>query len=273
MTDERTNKDFNKRALILFTALFGVSALVVGLFIWAPWDSTDETPDTIEKYSLTSDATSELEELSENIVQDTGDFGLDPEYMTNNNIQNVSYTVSRQDESWDRYADTRGQTYEANRSYLAGGAPIDYDSRGVSDWDLGEELNTLMSFELQNVEATASTEGTIDRTTNNESRYATVTVEFESKVTRRLVTAEDTSWDGSYRVLEKPIEGSATFTFKDVSGDWKLYNVEDSTNEFLLALWLPNFGTEYSESMFGFREVEILTPDEPYTPENEGSNE
>ena len=272
MAGEGMTNDFNKRALMLFGALFVVIALVVGLFIWAPWESEDDTPSTIEHYSLTSDEVSELEEVSRSIVQETGSFGLDSEYMTKNNIQDVSYTVSRQDESWDRYVDTRGQTYEESRSYIADGSPIDYDSRGVTEWDMDDELNNLMSFELQEVQASASPEGTIDRTTN-ESRFAKVTVEFDSKMTQRLVTAEDTSWDGSYRVLEKPLEGSATFTFKDVSGDWKLYNVEDSTNEFLLALWLPNFGTEYSESMFGFREVEILTPDEPYTPENEGPNE
>ena len=263
-----------QRLAILFGAILGVVMLVAGLIIWSPWSNDGESEDTevaVKPFTLSDDDASAIESITNDVLHKTGNFGVDPTRLTKNNIQEIGYTVARQDTGWDDYTVTRSASYDSARDSIMRTSPADHDRSMTAKWDMGDELETLKSFELKKSKVEVPGEGTIEPSTDGgDARYVRVEVDFTSTVTQRLVTAEDTSWDGSYRILQKDLNGTATFVFRDYAGEWLLYDIEEPTNEFLLSLWVPNFTDEYTSKMFDFREVEIVTPDKPYKPKAEG---
>lgn len=263
-----------KRTVVLFGAILGVVVLIAGVIIWSPWSSDGTEKDSevaVRPFTLAADDAGDIESIANDTLEKTGNFGVDPNRLTNNNLQEIGYTVTRQDTGWDDYMITRSASYDSARDSIMRTSPVDHDRSMTAKWDTGDELETLKSFELKKSTVEVPEEGTIEPSTDGEdARYVRVKVDFTSTVTQRLVTAEDTSWDGSYRILQKDLNGTATFVFRDYAGEWLLYDIENPTNEFLLSLWVPNFTDEYTSKMFDFREVEIVTPDKPYEPKAEG---
>lgn len=263
-----------KRTVVLFGAILGVVVLIAGVIIWSPWSSDGTEKDSevaVRPFTLAADDAGDIESIANDTLEKTGNFGVDPNRLTNNNLQEIGYTVTRQDTGWDDYMITRSASYDSARDSIMRTSPVDHDRSMTAKWDTGDELETLKSFELKKSTVEVPEEGTIEPSTDGEdARYVRVKVDFTSTVTQRLVTAEDTSWDGSYRILQKDLNGTATFVFRDYAGEWLLYDIENPTNEFLLSLWVPNFTDEYTSKMFDFREVEIVTPDNPYEPKAEG---
>lgn len=274
---EQNDKDDGaqfRRALVLFAAILGVVALVAGLIIWSPWKylgGDDDSNVDVQKFTLLDEDKTEIKRSAEDIVEQSSNFGLDDSQVTNNNLHDISYTVSRQDAGWTDYVDTRAESYESFRDMIVRGSPVDYSRAEVSAWETGDELDNLKSFVLNSSTVNVNNEGTIEKAGSEDARYVRVPVTFDSTVTQRLVTAEDTSWDGSYRILQKDMQGSATLVFREYAGEWLLYNVESPKNLFLTTLWEPNFNEEYTSKMYDFKEVEIVTPDEPYETKNEGA--
>ena len=265
--NEQTEGQF-RRILLLFAAGVGIAAIVSGLIIWAPWSSNGEAESdqpSVRTFELAADDAKSIQHSAENILVETGNFGIEPEQLTNNNLQEIGYTVTRQDPGWDSYVTSRAKSYDSVRDSIMRNSPIDYDRSVTAKWPEGNELATLKTFDLEDSNVTMPEEGTIESSNEDEdARYVRVKATFNSTVTQRLVTAEDTSWDGSYRILQKDFSGAATFVFRNYAGEWLLHDVEEPNNGFLLSLWTPNFTDEYTDKMFDFREVEIVTPDKPY---------
>lgn len=264
-----------KRISIIFVAVLGAVAIVAGLVIWSPWSgsgNTDDASQVVTDFTLSPDDSRLIERRADSILASVGEFGIDDSQLTKNNIQEVGYIVSRQDEGWENYFISRSASYDSVRSDIMRGSPIDYARSTTAEWESGNELDDLKSFKVNEADVTVPKEGTIESSgSKNNVHYVRVNVDFDSTVTQRLVTANDTSWDGSYKILEKDFSGSATLVFRDYAGEWLLYDVEKPTNEFLLSLWTPNFTDEYTDKMYDFREVKIVTPDEPYSQEIEGN--
>lgn len=263
-----------RRIVVLFAAAMVLVALIAGLIIWSPWSTNDskksDSP-VVSDFTLSADDSRIIQRRADSILSATGNFGIDDSQLTNNNIQEIGYVVSRQDEGWDSYTTSRAASYDSIRSSIMRGSPVDYDRKTTAEWEYGDELDRLKSFNLNESDAKVPEKGTIESSDGeDDAHYVRVNVTFNSTVTERLVTAEDVSWDGSYRILQKDFSGSATLVFRDYAGEWLLYGVEKPQNEFLLSLWSPNFTDEYTNKMYDFRETEIITPDEPYTPGTEG---
>lgn len=275
MMEQNTESRSLLRLLILFVAVLTIAGLIAGLFIWAPWSSGSDDSKTsaeVKNFTLTQDESSMIKNRATEVLKGTGTFGVNDTSLTKNNIQEIGYIVSRQDIGWEDYVTSRADSYNSVRDKIMRNSPADYSQSTTAKWDYGNELDTLKSFVLDSSEVSVPTEGTLEGEGDEKSRYVRVKVNFTSTVTQRLVTAEDVSWDGSYRILQKNMTGSATLVFQDYAGEWLLRDVEDPRNVFLLSLWSPNYEADgYNENMFDFKEVEIVTPDEPYTPPTEGS--
>lgn len=249
-----------------------VVALAGLMFLLAFFMLNQSGPESGE-IDLTSDDKTAVEQESNKIVAEAGNFGIKDNVLTADNARKIRNTLnssSLTDSNNDagEYAVSRSELYDSIRGDIFPGSPADYSTRTVDEWDTKIEEDQLWSVRSDNIRSKTEGQGATVNVNDKNYKTANVKVYFDGKETKRMSTAQDTSWDGSYKVLEKKFDDSQMdLTFiQDDYGNWKLYEVKNLSEPFLTALWnIPRDGSseEYQNSQFGFEQVDVLKPSKP----------
>jgi hypothetical protein len=266
MPKDRYEASHDKRNVKLIVGVVVTVTVVLGALLWVTRPPSEETPARVQS-SVPLSKTDQLasESVAAEFLKVAGNFGIKSSEITGDNIRNVSYLLTTGDVSINRYLTSREDSYSfLNRSYIYTGSPLDYDSRAVAQWKAPTEDRNLTSYQSLNVVAKARTEAQMITLEGIETPAAEVDVTFDSKETIRLVTANDTTWDGSYSVLEKSFpKNTVTLLLVQDETVWKVYSQSNLQKQFLLSTWANPDSTAYSTDQTGFTQVSTLKLTEP----------
>jgi hypothetical protein len=266
MPKDRYEASHDKRNIKLIVGVSIVVSVVLGALLWVTAPS-DENPAASVNSSVPLSKTDQLasESSTTEFLKVAGNFGIKTSELTGDNIRNVSYLLTTGDVSVNRYITSRKDSYDfLKQTYIYSGSPLDYDSRAVTQWKTPSEDTNLTTYQMTNVVAKAKSDAQLVTIDGKEEIAAEVDVTFDSKETIRTVTANDTSWDGSYSVLEKLFpKNTVTFLLVQDDGNWKIYAQSNLQKQFLLSTWATPDSDAYSSDQTGFIQVSTLKLTEP----------
>lgn len=257
---EEKTKQRNIRLAIGAVIVIAIAVVAVIVFV-IPNESDEQLPPA--SYTLDEFERSNSASAAEELVQDSGDFGVISSSITGNNILNVSRIISDPNSDSSSYLVTRSDRFHTLEDQIAPGSPLDYSTTDVAQWGVPDELFDFSTFEVTEVNATAPDTGSYVTIDGTREKFADVEVTYTSRQTIRLATAQDSTWDGSYSVREGLHEESVTIRMVYLNGNWFGYSIVSDEPPFPLAIWAnPNRGA-YEDTQFDFVEVDIIYPDEP----------
>lgn len=261
MPKDRYEASHDKRNVKLIAGVIAVIAVVLGGLLWVTRPEATTTQATV-KSTVPLSNTDQIasESVASEFLKASGNFGVKGDELTGDNIRNVSYLLTRGDASVSRYVSSRKDSYNfLNKTYVYKGSPIDYDARSVAQWKTPVEDRNLTSYQALNIVSKAKPNAQMLTISGQEVPAAEVEVTFDSKETIRTVTANDTTWDGSYSVLEKLFpKNTVTLLLVQDSGTWKVYAQSNLQKQFLLSTWETPDSDAYSTDQTGFTQVSTL---------------
>lgn len=261
MPKDRFATSHDKRNIRLIAGVIVAAIAVLGALLWITRPEATQTQATV-KSDVPLSKTDQLasEESASEFLKTAGTFGIKSSELTGDNIRNVSYLLTKNDASVTRYVTSRKDSYGfLNKNYVYKGSPLDYDGRSVAQWKSPSEDRNLTSYQSQNVTAKAKPNAQMLTISGKDVPAAEVEVTFDSKETIRTVTANDTTWDGSYSVLEKLFpKNSVTLLLVEENGSWKVYSQNNLQKQFLLSTWENPDSDAYSNDQTGFTQVSTL---------------
>lgn len=260
--EQMQSREQRKRILGLIAGAVVVAIVVsLGLVYFTIRDDTPTAP-AAQTFDVNFSDKEALNKEAINAVETTGMFGVDQSALTGNIVHQVAYLVSQQADGYTDYYFTRQRAYENIRDKVYPGSPVDYSSRELNDWVTTTEREQLWSLQVENVTASVPDKGEQVETDGKVMDTVVVPVTFDSIQRKRLPTAEDTSWDGSYRVLERTYPANtAEIVFVRDAQEWKIYDVRNLDKEFLVAFSGGIDDSQYADDQFDFEQVDVLTPD------------
>lgn len=262
--NEESDKGFDKRAVAIVAVPIVVIALFLSLFFFVfNNDSEDETvPEVKSEAEVSETEQIELEGLSEQIVGRTGNFGVKKDQVTADNVDELATLLETDIDSADYFFTPRAKSYDAARDFIIEGSPVDYSTTQVSNWTNGFETNFNVGFNVNSVEAVAYDKGSFVNLNGSQRRAVSVRVTFDSTETMFVEVGSEFGAERSYTITSKDFNNNnATFVFvADAKNNWKLYDIRDLNNQFLLSTWSkPEIGA-YSETQYNFKEIDKLVP-------------
>lgn len=269
MSDSKGKKEngpLNKRAIVVVALPIVAVAVFLVLFfvVFNGNDNNDNesTPNINSDVVISESEQVELESTAERIVNQTGNFGVKKDVVTSENIDELATLLEIDVNSADYYFTSRATAYNTIDEYTMEGSPIDYNQTEVNSWSNDFETLFRNSFSIESVEASAYDEGTFVDLNGNQLRAATVRVSFNSNETMFVEVGSEFGAERSYSVRSKNFNNTtANFIFViDADNEWKLYDIRDLNNEFLLATWNNPRSDAFSETQFDLQEVDTITP-------------
>lgn len=266
MAKDRNEAGHDKRIIFLIAGVVTVIAVVLGALLWVTRTPTEVVPGNVKSVvPLSAPDQIASETAAQEFIKSSGNFGIKGSELTGDNIRNVSYLLTSEDVSATRYLTSRKDSYNLlKKTQIYKSSPLDYDSRVVTQWKTPTEDRNLTSYQALNVVTKARSDAQVLLIDGKSSNAAEVDVTFDSKETIRLVTANDTTWDGSYSVLEKLFpKNTVTLLLVKDGEQWKVYAQSNLQKQFLLSTWATPDSNAYSDAQTGFTEVSKLTLTEP----------
>lgn len=261
MAKDRYEAAHDKRIIKLIAAAVVFTIIVLCGLLWITrTPSVEETGNVKSDIPLIESGRIASESVASDFIKSAGNFGIKESELTGDNIRNVSYLLTSGDASIKKYLTSRKDSYSFLRSnYIYKNSPLDYDSREVAQWKTPTEDRNLTSYEVTDVTAIARDKAQVLTIDGKETTAAEVDVTFNSKMTIRLVTANDTSWDGSYSVLEKSFPKSTVTLLVVQDGEsWKVYAQNNLEKQFILSTWSNPDPNSYTDAQTGFTQVSTL---------------
>lgn len=266
MANSDTNDpEHTKRLIKLISGVLVVIAAVLGVIFWLSSGDEDATPEIKSNVSVTEQEKLAAKSVAEEFVKSSGNFGVRTDQLTGDNIRNVSYLIEKGEASVKDYLLSRQDSYNfVKDNYVFSGSPIDYDTREMAQWKNNFESSRMATMAVQDVSGIPNDNGQYLTVNGSDTRGIEVQVTFNSKETIRDVTANDTSWDGSYAVLEKTFaNNTVTLLLAESEEGWKVYSQKDLDNQFLLSSWKTPNSDAYSDRQTSFTRVDTLNLSEP----------
>lgn len=271
MVNEENDGGKNRLTAFIVGVFVIIAVAVAAVIYFVPDEDTDD--ENIKSEVVISEQEKlELESQSSEIMENLGNFGVSSENLTAENALDVEYIINQTPNDAGNLYTSRRNSYDSIRDYVLKDSPIDYSPKVVSEWTNEEELSGLISYELISENSTVPSKGTTLNIGGKDYDAAYVDVNFTSKETMRQATADDSSWDGSYSVLEKTFPNNTLrFTFvKDGNNEWKLYSLMNLEYKFLLSTWEnPTSFDVYTTTQYDFKNVGKLERKKKLVPPEE----
>lgn len=260
------NDDHTKRLIKLIVIVGVVVAIVVGGGLWlTAGEDSNSNPEIKSNVSITNSEKIAAKTVAEEFIKTTGNFGVRSDKLTGDNIRTVSYIINSSETSKRDYVTSRQDSFDfARTEYVLPGSPLDYDTRVMSEWNSVFESSRLLTMATTSITGVPNDNGEYLNIGGKEFRAIEVEVSFDSKETIRDVSANDTTWDGSYKVLEKSFPNNTVkLVIAETEDGWKVYAQKDLDNQFLLSSWKTPNSDAYSDRQREFTQVDTLMPTEP----------
>lgn len=270
--DEKDNS-LNKRAIIVVALPIAIVAIFLTLFFTIfNGDETEENQvkEIKSEVKVSSSDQIALEGLAEQLINQAGTFGVKQETITPNNIDEMATLLETNVEVAEYYFTPRAVSYNNIDSLIFEGSPIDYSVTEVNQWSNDFETNFRNSFKIKSVDAVADDKSAFVTVNGEQVEVVNVRVSFNSNETMYVENGSEYGALRTYSVRSKDFNNnSATLMFaKDVDGDWKLYDIRNLSNKFLLSTWNDPKSDSFSETQFNFPEIDKITPPDQNIEEN-----
>lgn len=257
---------YDKRLMYLIAGSIAVVALVLTAILALPALNREEEPQINSSVPVSESERIAAESVSREFIKTVGNFGIRTNALTGDNIRTVTYLINNSEgASLTDYIITRQDAYnEAKTNHILSGSSLDYDSRAVSQWKSPFEMSRLATFATGDISPSVSENGRYINIAGEDTKAIDVQVTFDSMQTIRDVTANDTTWDGSYAVLEKPyVNNTVDLILVETEDGWKIYNQDNLKYQFLLSTWKTPNSDAYSNVQSNFTRVDTLNLTEP----------
>lgn len=254
-------KEEQKRLIKFIAIVVTVIAVIVTLiFVFVPKESKE--PEIKSTIKISAQEKLEVEELSKTIINKVGNFGIRSDKLNGDNARNVEYVITQSPNNAKELSTSRQNAYESINENIMKNSPLAYSPRIVAEWVNESEMDGLISYKVDSATAVANDTGSTITVDDKQLKSVTVKVTFSSTETVRQATANDTSWDGSFTILEKTFgNNTADLIFvKDNDNEWKAYALRNLDNQFLLATWETPASDSFADTQLGFNVVGKLEP-------------
>lgn len=262
---DEENNVLNKRAIVVVALPIALVAIFLTLFftVFNRDESEEAKVEEIKsEISVSSSDQIALEGLAEQLITQAGTFGVKQETITPNNIDEMATLLETNVEVAEYYFTPRSVAYNSIGGLILEGSPIDYNDTETSQWSNDFETNFRNSFTIKSVEATSEDKSAFVTVDGEQVEVVNVRVVFNSNETMYVENGSEYGALRTYSVRSKDFNNnSATLMFaKDNEGEWKLYDVRNLSNEFLLSTWNDPKSDSFSETQFNFPEIDKITP-------------
>lgn len=252
---ELINDSESKRFVIISVAVLLVAALIVGGVLFFFGDDEKKTLDVI---ALNATEKEEVSLLAEDFVKDAGTWGAITNKINGNNIIIVRALTTENDSSASRFFTTRqAKAVEVKEKYTSAG-PLANLLEDANQWVDAISLDNISTFTINSVDATAPDKASFLVYENEQVKSARVQVNFRATQVNRIQTGDDTSWDGTFSVLDKKTEGKVVVTVIQTKEGWKVRNVSEGKNDYMLVSWGNPVNKPYGSTQFDFTEVSTI---------------
>lgn len=256
---------YRRRLGIVIGAVVAVGALLVGAFFWLTGEEDTVPESSIE---LSTDDQREVQQITENFIQDVGTFGYDLNEVDGDNIYDLMDLAQVQDyEALSLIATSRIATYlNARETYIAENSPLYYPSSQVYEWNMPSESENVFRYSVQNIQTTVPETAQVTHFQGSDRRSVVVPVVFDGEQTHINRGVTDSSWDGTHPVFERSTPGmNASVVLLEIDDEWKVYNIRNESHAHLLATWENAMLEHYSPDLFAdFEQESVLEPSEPF---------
>lgn len=257
-------KGLNKRAVaVVLIPVLLVAIFLVLFFVVFNGDETDETTvEEVKSNVVISEAEQlEVESEAERVIQIAGNFGVKKENVSAENIDEMATLLETDETASGYYFTSRANSYSSLSDFIMEGSPIDYSVDEVNNWTNAFETSFRNSFSVIEVSADAGEKGSYINSSDQRLKSVSVSVVFSSNQTMYVENGSEFGAERSYSVMSNDFESnSATMIFVEVEGEWKLYDIKNLSNEFLLSTWNAPAEGAYADTQFGFKETDKLVP-------------
>lgn len=238
-------------AAILISGLIAAGAMV---FMGR---GDDERPKSTVELSVEDQRAAEV--ASKAFVQTAGTWGVKQGSITPNNFIEARYLIRSMSAGASQYWIDRSVSYKAVLGgSLSSAGPLVYDRNTYTHWDDQAAREYLSSFTIQNVSAKSGTTGGYVEIGAQRFPSAYVKTTFTSRQTNMRHTVDDASWDGTVDIMARNYNQDVTVTLVKQDEKWRVYDVANLTQPFLLTTWRePDASYEVSMQV-GFTKVDSL---------------
>ena len=263
--DDEIEEDgpLNKRAIAVVAVPLVLVAVFLVLF-FTVFDNEEENIASVpidNTVEITEMEQLEVEGLAEQFITQAGTFGVKKDAVSPENIDEMATLLETDVDSSQYYFTSRAVAYGSLDEFIMADSPVDYSADTVNNWTNAFETNFRNSFVVNDVEADAETKGNSITTDEGQLKSAVVNVVFDSNETMFVEVGSEYGAERSYSVRSKDfVQNRASLIFVDTPEGWKLYNIRNLSNEFLLATWGNPAEEAFADTQFNFNEIDKIVP-------------
>lgn len=280
MDNEETEETgLNKRAIIVVALPVLLVAVFLILFFTVfsnPEETEIQTEAPIQSnIDITEGEQKELEGQAISFIKSAGEFGVRPQQISAENIDEVATLLETDPDSAKNYYTSRATTYEGLDRFISEHGTIYYPESTYLNWDENFETASNVSFTVDNVIAESSTKGSYIEIDGERLRSVEVNVRFNSQEKMYLEQGSEIGAERSYSVMEKDFNNTtATLVFvyddhiaeeneveeESQGSSWRIYDINNLRHPFLLATWDDPNTDDYADIQFGFVQTDKIVP-------------
>lgn len=252
---------WKKVAIVAPIFLIVVGALAYFFLIFDTEE--EELPEDV-RIDVTAEEFEKISPVVISSIQNAGNFGYNiVSIIESNSFAEVDKTFKDSPNSVDpsMYKSREVAYNDLKENFIANNSPIDYSISTSASWPIFIEYGTKRRYFIVR-DIKVDKPDFMRKMEWNGGMVDTVKVDvtFDGAVQIGDRTAHDSSWDGTYKLMERefPAQEIRVQLVKTQDG-WKLYNIEMPNNKFLLSTWEnPEEGVYNNELNYGYEEVDIL---------------
>lgn len=247
------NKLFNTQEK-RFWSLIVLIALIGGLFAVFLLTRPEKAPEEIDtSIAITAEEQEAVAARLESFFRASTEWGLSPESVNGDNIFDIKEVILKNGATAPSHWLARGAVYLKLKedAYIMPFGPLWYEDSKVSTWYDEYSRDNLMSFVTGDVNITVPDRGSILTLSGDKLTSVSVDATFSVTETRRVQTANDSSWDGTFAVEEKVFTDTAKVIMVYSMDQWKVYDIKGLEFPFLQVTW-GNPDSSYEMFQFDF---------------------
>lgn len=255
--DLQQNQQARLRNLALMFVI--VVSVIAGVFVY--FSNQKPADDSVKTDVQISDADqTNMKSSAEDALGRLGTFGVKGDKVTGDNASEVRYVITQSPGDANDFFLSRKKAYESVVPLLSKDSAVTIGVKDVESWTNSWEIDNLASFEISNVTVNVPKTGKYldDLNGDSDSRAIIVSAEvtFTTTETIRRATVDDSSWDGTYDVMEKVYPNNkANVVFIQEDNSWKIYDLNGIDKKFLLANYRTPSSDDYADLNFDFKKI------------------
>lgn len=242
-----------RRRFVILVGLFLVIVLGATVALVVFTRHTEEQSMKVDTIPLSQEERIGAEGVAREFVTRAGTWGLREDSVNSSNIVQASSVIANHTPATPSYWASRQDVYrQLKENLLLAVSPLTYGEEVYREWQDDVAETTLSSFKVTSVQAQAQEAGTLTVVGGAQLTTVEVRVTFTSLQKRRIKTADDSSWDGTFRVDEKLItEETVVKVVQETEDAWKVSSMSALKNPYILATW-RNAADDYTNTQEGF---------------------